>query len=169
MSTDTDTKIHEAFERLMLGRAEITDGTLSVSSICTEAGVSRASYYRSAQAASIKELLDTPSTQRPEIEDLRAQVKQLSKTERQLRAEHAGEIRDLRETIKTYANQIQMLTLRAGQLDDDNQRLRDSLAEPGGSVTLLSATLRDPARPPTALRPDRTSGETHAAQVSKRS
>ena len=172
MSTDTDTKIHEAFERLMLGRAEITDGTLSVSSICTEAGVSRASYYRSPQAAAIKELLDAPSTQRPQIEDLRARVKQLTRTERQLRADHAGEIRELRETIKTYANQIQMLALRAGQLDDDNERLRDSLAEPGGNVTPLSVTFpsrRDPARPLTALRPDRTRGETHSAKVSKRS
>lgn len=102
MTSDTDSKIQHAFERLMLGRPEITDGTLTVSNICTEAGVSRASYYRSPQAALIKKLLDTPKTQRPETEDLRAQVKQLAKTERQLRTEHAAQVRELRATIKTY-------------------------------------------------------------------
>jgi hypothetical protein len=137
MSIETDSKIRQAFERLMLGRPEITDGALTVSNLCTEAGVSRASYYRSPQAAIIKEVLDTPQIQRPEIEDLRARVKQLTKTERQLRAEHAGEVRDLRDTIKTYANQIQALALLAGQLADDNERLRNSIPHTGGSITHL--------------------------------
>ncbi len=137
MSTDIDNRIHQAFERLMLGRPEITDGALSVSNICAEAGVSRASYYRSPHAAAIKRRLDTPQTQRPEIEDLRAQVKELNRTERRLRAEHATDVRELRDTIKTYANQIQVLALHAAQLEDDNQRLRTSLEHAADNVTPL--------------------------------
>lgn len=125
MSTDTDSKIRQAFERLMLGRPEISDGTLTVSNICTEAGVSRASYYRSAQAGAIKALLKAPRTQRPETDELREQIKQLTRAERQMRAEHAAEVRDLRDTIKTYANQIQVLALRTAQLESDNQRLHN--------------------------------------------
>ncbi len=139
MSTDTDSKIRQAFERLMLGRAEISDGTLTVSNICTEAGVSRASYYRSPQAAAIKTLLEAPLTQRPEAEDLREQVKQLTRTDRQLRAEHAAEIRDLRDTIKTYANQIQVLALLTAQLQGDNERLRSSVADSDNGITQLNA------------------------------
>ncbi|UZG60243.1 hypothetical protein [Rhodococcus opacus] len=45
--TETDRKINEAFDRLLAGHPEITDGKLTVSNICVEAGVSRASYYRS--------------------------------------------------------------------------------------------------------------------------
>jgi FtsZ-binding cell division protein ZapB len=137
MSTDTDTKIQQAFERLMLGRPEITDGTLTISNICAEAGVSRASYYRSPQAVTIKRALDTPQTPRPEIEDLRAQLTQLNKTERELRSQHAAEIRELRDTIKTYANQIQSLALGNAQLQEDNQRLR-SLPPPGDNITPLN-------------------------------
>lgn len=122
MTTDTDRKITEAFERLILGHPEITNGALTVSNICAEAGVSRASYYRSPHAAEIKRRLDAPQTPRPEIENLRQQVKQLKKTEQALRSEHAAQVRELKHTVKTYANQIQALALRAAQLEDDNQR-----------------------------------------------
>ncbi|MHB1446830.1 MAG: hypothetical protein ACYCZV_14415 [Acidimicrobiales bacterium] len=138
MSTDADNKIQQAFERLMLGRPGITDGALSVSNICTEAGVSRASYYRSSRAAAIKELLDTPQTQRPEVDDLREQVKELKRTERQLRTEHATEVRQLRDTVKTYANQIQALALLVAQHADDSRRLRRSLEHGPNQITPLN-------------------------------
>ena len=35
-----------------------------------------------------------------------------------------GEIRDLKATVATYANQIQILALRNADLEADNQRLR---------------------------------------------
>jgi AcrR family transcriptional regulator len=139
MTSDTDARIQEAFERLMLGRPEITDGALTISNICAEAGVSRASYYRSSRAAAIKRLLDAPQTQRPEVEDLRDQVKQLKKADRQLRADHAAEVRELRETVKVYANQIQVLALHAAQLRDDNYRLHTSLAKTDDRITLLDS------------------------------
>jgi len=153
MSSDTDTKIQEAFQRLVLGRPEITDGTLTISNICAEAGVSRASYYRSPQAAAIKHQLDTPHTQRPEIDDLRQQVKHLKTADRQLRSENAAEIRYLRETIKTYANQIQALALRADQLGHDNQKLRTSLDNSASNITPLSTARRQTADTYTTTTP----------------
>jgi hypothetical protein len=60
-------------------RPELTDGAVTVTSICTEAGVSRASYYRSPTAPVIKTLLTAPETARPELEELRAEVKRLRK------------------------------------------------------------------------------------------
>jgi DNA repair exonuclease SbcCD ATPase subunit len=138
MTTDTDRKIKQGFERLILGRPEITDGALTISNICTEAGVSRASYYRSPHAAEIKQLLDAPQTKRPEIEDLRDEIRQFKRTERRLRSEHAAEIREVRDTLKTYANQIQALVLRAAQLEDDNQRLQQRLERTGDNITPLN-------------------------------
>ena len=83
--TDIDRRLVAAFERLTLGRPELTDGRIIVANICVEAGVSRASYYRSPVAAAVKEVLDAPQVPRPEIEELRAQVKQLKTAERTLR------------------------------------------------------------------------------------
>lgn len=132
--TETDRKIKDAFERLLAGQPEITDGKLTVSNICLEAGVSRASYYRSPQAAQIKQRLHAPRTPRPELEHLRDQVSQLKKTERALRSDHAAQIRELKATIKSYANQIQLLALRLTQLERDNHT-RDPAND---NITLLN-------------------------------
>lgn len=142
--TETDRKINEAFDRLLAGHPEITDGKLTVSNICVEAGVSRASYYRSPQAAEIKRRLDTPQTARPELEDLRDQVSQLKKTERALRSEHAAHVRELKQTIKTYANQIQALALRVAQLEHDHQPTDRSNDNVPPISTSTSAPLRNP-------------------------
>ncbi|MFI6883818.1 hypothetical protein [Streptosporangium canum] len=100
----------DGFERLMPGRPEISDGTVTVINICVEAGVSRASYYRSPVAAVVKELLAAPAVARPEVEELRAEIARLKKAERKLRSDKAEEIRDLADTMDTYANHIQVLT-----------------------------------------------------------
>ncbi|HZJ07309.1 MAG TPA: hypothetical protein VFD59_17840 [Nocardioidaceae bacterium] len=135
MNTDTNRKIKKAFERLMLGRPEITDGALTISNICAEAGVSRASYYRSPHAVEIKEVLDAPQTKRPEIEELRKEIRHLKNTERRLRSENATETRQLKVTLRTYANQIQALALHAAHLENDNQQLRAHLENPSGKIT----------------------------------
>ena len=137
MSTDTNHKIKQAFERLMLSRPEITDGALTVSNICAEAGVSRASYYRSPHAAEIKQVLGAPQTKRPEAENLREEVKRLKSTEHRLRSDHATETRQLRDTLKTYANQIQALALHGAQLENENQRLRRTLEDDSANITPL--------------------------------
>ncbi|MET8101508.1 hypothetical protein ABZV29_34430 [Streptomyces sp. NPDC005236] len=60
--TDVDRALIEAFERLMHGLPELTDGKITVVNVCTEAGVSRASYYRSPVAQAVKEILEAPQT-----------------------------------------------------------------------------------------------------------
>ncbi|WP_127355158.1 hypothetical protein [Actinacidiphila soli] len=101
--TDIDRSLMEAFERLMHGLPELTDGEITIVNLCTEAGVSRASFYRSPLAQAVKEILDAPQTRRPEPEELRAEVSRLKKAERELRSEHAAEIRELKDTLATYA------------------------------------------------------------------
>ncbi|NRQ37102.1 hypothetical protein HII36_35485 [Nonomuraea sp. NN258] len=136
--TDLDRQIMNGFERLMLGRPEISDGTVNVTNICVEAGVSRASYYRSPVAAVVKELLAAPAVARPEAEELRAEIARLKKAERKLRSDNAADIRELTDTVNTYANHIQILTLRVAELEEENRLLREKLEGAAGNVTSLS-------------------------------
>lgn len=141
--TDIDRALMEAFERLMHGLPELTDGKITIVNLCTEAGVSRASYYRSPVAQAVKEILEAPQTRRPEPEELRAEVSRLKKAERELRSEHAAEVRELKDSLATYANQIQVLTLRNVELESENARLLERLRHSGDNVTALLA----PGRP----------------------
>jgi hypothetical protein len=140
--TDLDRSLMQAFERLMRGAPEITDGTVSVVNICTEAGVSRASYYRSPVAAAVKEILEAPETRRPEPDELRAEVARLRKLERTLRAQHAGDLRELQDTLVVYANQIQVLALANAELEADNRRLRQELEAGAGRVVGMPSSRR---------------------------
>ncbi|OII65210.1 hypothetical protein BJP40_17690 [Streptomyces sp. CC53] len=125
--TDIDHKIMRAFEQLMLGRPEITDGRTSAVNICAEAGVSRASYYRSPVAPVIKGILGSPEARRPESDELRQEITRLKQSDRELRKEKADEIRELRATVAAYANQIQVLALRNAELEADTRRLQAQL------------------------------------------
>ncbi|MEU7457531.1 hypothetical protein [Streptosporangium roseum] len=136
--TDLDRQIMDGFERLMLGRPEISDGSVTVTNICVEAGVSRASYYRSPVAAVVKELLAAPMVARPEVEELRAENFRLKKADRELRSEKAADIRELTDTVNTYANHIQVLTLRNVELEEENRLLRQRLEGAADNVTQLS-------------------------------
>ncbi|MFF1916314.1 hypothetical protein ACFVYE_32970 [Streptomyces sp. NPDC058239] len=42
-----DQAVVHAFERIVTGNPEHTTGALTVTTLCTEAGISRATYYRS--------------------------------------------------------------------------------------------------------------------------
>lgn len=135
-----DVQVQAAFDRLAAGRPELSDGRLNVTNVCLEAGVSRASFYRCAQATKIRQALTDPADKpRPEAEEFRAQVRALQLAETALRAEHATEVRELRATVSTYANQIQILALHAQQLEADNQRLLCRLEGLGDNITRLPA------------------------------
>ncbi|MEU6201393.1 hypothetical protein [Streptomyces sp. NPDC047061] len=137
--TGIDRALVEAFERLMHGLPELTDGKITIVNLCTEAGVSRASYYRSPVAQAVREILEAPQTRRPEPEELRAEVSRLKKAERELRSEHAAEVRELKGTVATYANQIQVLALRNAELETQNARLLERLRQSGVNVAVLPA------------------------------
>ncbi|MGH3119769.1 MAG: hypothetical protein ACRDND_01875 [Streptosporangiaceae bacterium] len=139
MTATTENKIQAALQRLTCGRPEVTDGQLTISNLCLEAGISRASFYRSPTADQARKLLTSPSAPRPETEDLRAQVGQLKAADKKLRREHAAEVRELRNQVKTYANHIQVLTLHTAQLRDDIQRLQRRLERSGDNITPLPA------------------------------
>ena len=152
--TSTDDKIKSAYDRLTHGRAEIADGQLTITNICLEAGVSRASFYRSAHAPDIRHALSDPNdVSRPEPEQLRQQVQQLNKTEKALRSQHASETRELRDTLKTYANQIQALALHVNQLEDENQRLQRRLQNAGDNITALADPALNRRQTPGQVRP----------------
>ncbi|MFD5117176.1 hypothetical protein ACFWNG_33535 [Streptomyces sp. NPDC058391] len=127
--TDIDRRIMRAFEELMEGRPQTTDGSLTVVNIAAEAGVGRASYYRSPVAAAIKEILAAPEARRPEVDELKAEITRLRKADRDLRKEKAAELRELQDTVATYANQIQALALRNAELEEDARKLRSQVDE----------------------------------------
>jgi hypothetical protein len=137
-----DEKIQAACDTLTAGHPGNSGGQLTISNICLEAGISRASFYRSPLAGTIRrDLADPDSTKRPDAEQLRARVRELTAADKQLRSKHATEIRDLRATVRTCANQIQILTLHIGRLEDDNKRLTARLQHAGDNVTPLNRTL----------------------------
>lgn len=94
-------------------------------------------------AAHRKEILEAPQTHHPEPEELRAEVSRLKKAERELRREHACEVRELKDTLAAYANQIQVLTLRNVELEANNSRLLERLRRSGENVAVLPV----PGRP----------------------
>ncbi|AWL41941.1 MAG TPA: hypothetical protein DD420_24820 [Streptomyces sp.] len=133
--TDTDRAIMRAFEQLMDGRPEISDGSVTVVNIAAEAGISRASYYRSPVAAAIKGILAAPATERPEVDELKSEAARLRKELRKLRRQKAEEIGELGQTVAVYANHIQVLTLRNKELEGETAVLRGQIKEAtGGAV-----------------------------------
>ncbi|MUT90484.1 hypothetical protein [Streptomyces sp. Z38] len=135
----TDQALVHAFERIVTGNPEHTRGALNVSTLCAEAGISRATYYRSPLAKIITGLLRTPSAPRPQTDTLTADIARLKKADRALRSQHAAEQREARATIAAYANHIQTLSLRNAELEAENATLRESLRQ-GGTVASLPVT-----------------------------
>ncbi|MGW2089319.1 hypothetical protein [Streptomyces sp. NPDC001880] len=135
----TDQAVLHAFERIVTGTPEHTSGALTVSTLCTEAGISRATYYRSPLAKVITGLLRTPDAPRPQTDTLTADIARLKKADRTLRSQHAAEQREARATIAAYANHIQALSLRNAELEAENDTLREALRQ-GGTVASLPVT-----------------------------
>ncbi|MFF8729516.1 hypothetical protein ACF073_23915 [Streptomyces sp. NPDC015171] len=59
-----DQAIVYAFERIMSGSPERTNGGFTVTALCIEAGISRATCYRSPLAQTLTGLLQAPDTPR---------------------------------------------------------------------------------------------------------
>ncbi|MEU6814033.1 hypothetical protein [Streptomyces sp. NPDC046860] len=135
-----DQAVVHAFERIVAGTPEHTSGALTVSTLCTEAGISRATYYRSPLAKIITGLLRTPDAPRPRTDTLAADIVRLKKADRALRSQHAAEQREARATIAAYANHIQALTLRNAELEAENAALREVLHQTSDNVASFPAT-----------------------------
>lgn len=89
--------LRAASDRLLRGEPTRSDGALTVASLAVEAGVSRASAYRCPQAvAEFRKLVAEQEDTASSAMTLRQEVQTLRAAERQLRKEHAREVRDLR-------------------------------------------------------------------------
>ncbi|MDX3130030.1 hypothetical protein PV367_09550 [Streptomyces europaeiscabiei] len=120
----TDQAVGHAFEWIVTGSPEHTSGALSVSTLCAEAGISRATYYRSLLAKSITGLLRTPDAPRLQTDTLPTDIARLKKADRTLRSQRTAEQREACATITAYANHIQVLSLRNDELEAENATLR---------------------------------------------
>lgn len=134
----TEQSLEEALTRLLAGQPTVTDGTITVTNLCLEAGVGRDSFYRCPE---IKKKFTAAKTNaeahQPEVLHLREQLQALKREQKELRRDHALQVRGLETTIRTYANQIQALTLHNDELADENTRLRRSLERQAVNVTEL--------------------------------
>ncbi|MEU5093431.1 hypothetical protein [Streptomyces sp. NPDC020996] len=109
--------LRAAFERLLRGEPVRSDGSLTVASLAAEAGVSRASAYRCPQVlAEFRKLVAEQADTASSSMTLRQEVQALKAAERELRQQHARELRELRDSINVLAQHVQYLTL-------ENQRL----------------------------------------------
>lgn len=117
---DTQTRLEHALTRLLAGQPTSSDGALTISSLCREAGVGRDSYYRSPPQFkdTVVAAFARREAQQPELVTLREENAALKREKKQIVQENARALRELENTIRIYANQVQVLTLRNAELDD---------------------------------------------------
>ncbi|MCR8548453.1 hypothetical protein M4578_11470 [Salipiger sp. P9] len=108
VSQKTEDALRAAMKRLLEGALEHTDGRLSVANLAREAGVSRATANRA--TAVLAEFRAAEARFRSgSVAGLKARIREL---EAELRAARGGELAELRATVKTLAQQIQVLALK---------------------------------------------------------
>lgn len=136
-------RLDEAITRLLAGQPTCTDGELTVSNLCAEAGVGRDSYYRSPEIVEkFAAAKANAEARKPEVVALREEVAALRRQMRENAAAAAELRRELEDTIKSYANQIQILALRNTELTEQNRSLAQALERREGVMRLPSAQAR---------------------------
>lgn len=134
----TRERLDQALTRLIAGRPSVTDGELTVSNLCREAGVGRDSYYRTpavvARFSTAKATAATPGT---ELAQLRDRAATLAREIKNGKRDHAAQITELEQQVKTYAGQIQILALANQELKEENQRLRNRIEHAAPRVSPL--------------------------------
>jgi uncharacterized membrane-anchored protein YhcB (DUF1043 family) len=128
-TSETQQRLDEALTRLLTGQPARTDGRLTVANLCLEAGVGRDSFYRSpAIRARFTQSRANHEGHQPELIRLREQLRTQQAETGTAARRYAEAVRLLEQTITSYANQIQTLALRAAELADENEQLRNQLA-----------------------------------------
>jgi transposase-like protein len=127
----TQTQLEQALTRLLAGQPTSSDGTLTVSSLCREAGVGRDSYYRSPQQFkdTVAAAFTRREAQQPELVALREEIAALKRQRKETDRDHARVVRELESTIRIYANQIQVLALRNAELENQLDQLVDRASD----------------------------------------
>lgn len=96
----TRARLEDALGRLLAGQPTVTNGQLTVSNLCAEAGVGRDSYYRThGMAERFAAAKANAQTRQPELLHLRKEVAALKRDRKQLVAEHAAVVRELEDTV----------------------------------------------------------------------
>ena len=134
----THERLDQALTRLLAGQPAITDGELTVTNLCREAGVGRDSYYRTpAVVARFTAARATAATPGTELARLRDRAATLAREIRDGKRDHAAQITELEDQVKTYAGQIQVLALANQELKEENQRLRNQAGHGAPGVSQL--------------------------------
>ena len=108
VSQKTEGALRAAMKRLLVGTSEHTDGRLTVANLAREADVSRATANRA--TAVLAEFRAAEARFRSgSVAGLKARIREL---ETELRVARGGELAELRATVKTLAQQIQILALQ---------------------------------------------------------
>ena len=134
----THERLDQALTRLLAGQPSVTDGELTVSNLCREAGVGRDSYYRTpAVVARFTTARTTAGTPGTELAQLRDRGATLARELKDGKRDHAAQIAELEDQVKTYAGQIQVLALANQELKEENQRLRNQAGHAAPGVSQL--------------------------------
>ena len=119
--------LQDALLRLSDGRPLRSSGSLTVTGLAAEAGVSRSTANRSTAAVDALRALrlrrESPVESERPLFDERQARKELT----DLRRRHAEKVAALETSIDILAQHVQVLTL-------DNERLRKALPRPGSNV-----------------------------------
>ena len=108
VSEKTEDVLRAAMKRLLEGASEHTDGRLTIANLAREAGVSRATANRA--TAVLAEFRAAEARFRSgSVAGLKVRIREL---EAELRAARGGELAELRATVRTLAQQIQILALQ---------------------------------------------------------
>lgn len=139
----TSERLDQALTRLLAGKPSVTDGELTVSNLCREAGVGRDSYYRTpavvVRFTAARTAAETPGT---ELAQLRDRAAALAREVKDGKRGYAAQISKLEDQVKAYAGQIQVLALANQELKEENQRLRSRIERTTPGVSQLHSHRR---------------------------
>ncbi|MEV5787353.1 hypothetical protein AB0L42_41295 [Streptomyces sp. NPDC052287] len=114
----------------MAGEPHHGDGSLTVAALAREAGISGASAYRATEALeTFRQRVDERTSGPDVLATLRERIRELQGELREARRARHEEITDLRRSVDTLAQHVQVLTL-------DNGRLRAELGRQN-TVTVM--------------------------------
>jgi hypothetical protein len=136
--TATDDALRQAAGRLLAGAPLRGDGALTVQNLAVEAGVSRASAYRSPVLVEFRQCVANQEAQAPITSSLQDEDRGLRAELKELRSRHAAEAARLRADADGLLQLVQVLTV-------EREALRRQLAQ-GGTVSDLDARRASVAR-----------------------
>ncbi|WP_136661849.1 hypothetical protein [Nitratireductor sp. XY-223] len=139
----TEQALKQAMERLLAGRADRTDGRLTIANLAREAGVSRATAYRCSDIVeAFRCEVKARNGRKPGTAAHRSKITALGAELDSLRASARKERRAHETTINAMAQRIQALTLLTAEQERQIADLHEALFQ-SGVVTPLRARKSD--------------------------